>query len=512
MTPKVLLILSSIVLLFSFNTQAQNRGWCGTTDSKAIAKRLIKNKEAIRNGVAYSRTPVYVPVKFHIVTESDGTGGVSIKKLLEQLTALNTDFADSDIQFYFSNYFDQLTSSTVNQSQGSFLANTEMNAIRDNNAVDIFLTDKVSGNPNQPGTALGVYSPFRDWIVILNNQVNANSGTVSHEVGHFFSLNHTHDGWDSKQWDHTNPTPIQVGNTSPEGIPTEKQDGSNCQTAGDLICDTPPDYNFGLGWSKDGDRCGAYDGGVKDPNGDIVDPMENNFMGYFIACDQYIFTAEQMQVMTADYKSAQRAYLRSGFIPNLNPITDIPVLVEPIGGETTAGYDIVNLDWNGVANADRYLLQVDRLPDFSFDLQEYVVDGTSYVLRNLEASKNYFWRVIPFNEYDTDALPTQSERFKTGADPVSATNQIEGVNNWFLTPNPLSTQKELSLHMNTTQSFVADVKIFSITGQEMLHMNQQQFNIGESNLKIDASNFNAGMYIVTIQTETAIINKKLIVQ
>ncbi|MEZ4948184.1 MAG: hypothetical protein R2784_02135 [Saprospiraceae bacterium] len=48
---------------------------------------------------------------------------------------------------------------------------------------------------------------------------------------------------------------------SPNGSPTELQDGSNCTTAGDKICDTPPDYNFGL---INGNSC--Y-GGAKDPNG-----------------------------------------------------------------------------------------------------------------------------------------------------------------------------------------------------------------------------------------------------
>ena len=512
MTNKIYLVFLSFLFLLSSQLQAQQTGWCGTTHFDVITKRLLKNKETINKGIAYSRTPVYIPVKFHVVTKNDGTGGVSYRKLLEQLSALNTDFEDTGFQFYFRNYFDDVKSSTVYQAQSSFLANNEMIAARDDNAIDIFLVDIVSGNPDQPGSALGVYSPFRDWVVIRNNQVNASSGTVSHEVGHFFSLNHTHNGWDSKQWNHSNPTPKQVGNTSPDGVPTEKQDGSNCQTAGDFICDTPPDYNFGLGWSKDGDRCAPYDGGVKDPNGDVVDPMENNFMGYFIACDKYIFTTEQMELMRADYNSAFRSYLRSDYIPNLNPITNSPVLVQPIGGETTAGYNIVNLEWNGVANADRYLLQVDRLPDFSFNLQEYVVDGTSYTLTNLEASKNYFWRVIPFNEYDTDALPTQSERFKTGAGLVSATDQIEGLNNWFLTPNPLKAQNAFYLHMNTSQSFVANVKVYNITGQEILRLDAHQFNIGQSNLTIDASDLNVGMYIVTIQTDKAILNKKLMVQ
>ena len=66
-----------------------------------------------------------------------------------------------------------------------------------------------------------------------------------------------------------NPAPA----SSPGGIPTEKMDGSNCETAGDYLCDTPPDYN-GFGW----DDC-DYDGGAQDPMGVEIDPEERLIYG-----------------------------------------------------------------------------------------------------------------------------------------------------------------------------------------------------------------------------------------
>ena len=515
MNKKLTLVFSIwavLLLFFTAPTLAQSQGWCGTSDFEAITQRLLKNKQALKDGTVITRNAItYVPLTFHLISESDGSGQVSVRKVLEQMTALNRDFADTDLQFYLNTVFSELSNSTIYQAQSSFLAQNQMETIRDDNGIDVFLVKTVSGNANQPGTALGVYSPFRDWIIIANRDVNAISGTLSHEVGHFFSLNHTHYGWDSKAWDHDNPTPNPVGNTSPEGIPTELQDGSNCQTSGDFICDTPPDYNFGLGWRKDGDTCAPYDAGVKDPKGTVVDPMESNHMGYFISCDDYDFTTEQITVMKADYNSSGRRYLRNGYVPNLNEITEIPVLKDPINDKVTPGYNLVDLIWEGVPEAEYYLVQVDRLPDFSFDLQEFVTEGTSITIQDLTPDRFYFWRVFAFSQYDTDGLPANFGRFKTGKDMVSATNYIEGVNDWYISPNPLETSQSLRLYMNSERNFEADIKIFNLAGQQLSAVEGHYFNSGRSVLNLEAADLARGMYIVSIQTEDAIINRKLVV-
>ena len=504
----------AILFIFPLLGNAQMDGICGTTETELITKRLLRNKEKLKNGMVQFRNAVkYIPIKFHIVSESDGTGGVKLSRVLEQIQALNTDFEDSEFQFYIDGDFNYISNGTIYQSQSSFAAKNTMEAQRSDNAINIFLAKVANhGNSsNDNGVILGYHSVFRDWLVIRNDQVNLNSGTMSHELGHFFSLNHTHYGWDSKAWDHNDPSPIQVPATSPGNIPTEKQDGSNCQNAGDFICDTPPDYNFGFGWSKDGDRCANYDAGVKDPNGIEVDPMENNFMGYFIGCDEYVFTPGQIDVMTADYNSSARNYIRRSYVPNLNDISEVPVLSSPINDEITEGYNKVTLDWEGVPNADRYLVQIDRLPDFSFSPEEQVVFGTSAIFLDLDPDKFYYWRVFPFNEYETSAGFTQNERFRTGNDIVSA-SYIEGVKNWFISPNPLVNSNQLNLSLNTDEAFEADIKLFNLTGQQIQALPQQSFEIGQNNIQIQVGDLPKGIYVVTIQTADAILNKRLVIQ
>ena len=50
-----------------------------------------------------------------------------------------------------------------------------------------------------------------------------NDTTLSHELGHYFDLYHTHE----------------------TSFGTECPSGSNCQSAGDMVCDTPADPNLG---------------------------------------------------------------------------------------------------------------------------------------------------------------------------------------------------------------------------------------------------------------------------
>ncbi|MEL6922514.1 MAG: T9SS type A sorting domain-containing protein, partial [Bacteroidota bacterium] len=223
------------------------------------------------------------------------------------------------------------------------------------------------------------------------------------------------------------------------------------------------------------------------------------------------FTNEQINVMKADFNSFDRAYLRSSYVPNLNDITGTAVLVDPINDKITEGHNRVDLDWDGVDEADRYLVQVDRLPDFSFDLQEQIVFGTSTSFYDLDPNRFYYWRVLPFNEYDMNASYTQNGRFKTGTGTVSA-NQIEGVNNWYIHPNPLTENSSIDLVLDTESGFQADISVYSVTGQELQQLRQQDFGVGRNIVRLDAMPLPTGIYIISIQTGTAVMNRRLVVQ
>lgn len=90
---------------------------------------------------------------------------------------------------------------------------------------NIWIVNRIDGADGTSGTFTAGYAYFpgapsdRDGTIMLATQVNANSGTLPHEIGHAFGLYHTFEG-------------DGTGSTCPTN--------TNCNTDGDLICDTDP--------------------------------------------------------------------------------------------------------------------------------------------------------------------------------------------------------------------------------------------------------------------------------
>lgn len=115
-------------------------------------------------------------------------------------------------------------------------------------------------------------------VVIQKGGCN-NSITIAHELGHYFSLLHTFNGYG-----------------------TELANGSNCKTAGDLICDTPGDpFYEGDPVSEYVDKNCVFFSTKKDANGQYYDPDVSNIMSYYTSCVCKRFTREQYTQMANFY-------------------------------------------------------------------------------------------------------------------------------------------------------------------------------------------------------------------
>jgi Pregnancy-associated plasma protein-A len=106
-------------------------------------------------------------------------------------------------------------------------------------------------------------------------------GALAHEFGHTFSLAHTF-----------------------EGGGDELVDGSNCQTAGDLICDTPSDpyVKYDPMFLYLNDKC-EFINEKKDKNGEYYNPQVGNVMSYY-GCPCSSFTRQQYLRMAAVIQSS----------------------------------------------------------------------------------------------------------------------------------------------------------------------------------------------------------------
>jgi len=450
-------------------------------------------------------TTTWVPLKIHVFQNNDGASGTKTEDILEMICAVNDAYADQDIQFYIHEGFNFIKSTSVNANP-NFWNPTAQPIIMSNkvvNAVNVYITKEIPSDPGSTFQSAGYYQPGFDFVVIKRDQANAaNYVTLSHELGHFFTLPHPFLGWPQDDgWNemtHGNPAPA----TSPQGIPTELMNGSNCSTAGDGFCDTPPSYNFGGGWAG----CN-YSGGAMDPNGVLVDPAENNIMDYFGDVCASVFTDEQKAAIMADV--IDRDCSTTGL--DNTPITELPNLIYPIDGETTPAWNVVGFDWDPVPGATGYIVEVDKqntlfgwLPSVKF-----VYGGTYVEFEGIfEADKVYDWRVYPINAGYTCAAPSTIGKFRTGES--TSTNNIDEVLNYSIAPNPVSSKENLMINIETSQSFDATISVFDLAGQRIINLTQN-FTSGVTNFELSVKGLNEGMYILSIESESGVLNEKIMV-
>ncbi|TVR88952.1 MAG: hypothetical protein EA411_03320 [Saprospirales bacterium] len=459
--------------------------------------RMAENLEFRRSG-----NTIYVPIKFHSINRLDGTGGVREPDIINQMCILNEAFGRYNIQFFMKDRSINYINNNAAFNNAS-LATAILSGARDNRALNVFFAQNTTSGGGG-GFTLGYYDPSNDWVVVRNDRVNS-TFVLAHEIGHFFSLQHTFFGWEQEPWDediHGNPV-MQV--IAPGGFnQVELVDGSNCTSAADRICDTPPDYNFGFGWSAGG-GCGPFNIEVYDRNEDLIEPMQNNYMGYFLNCPDYEFTPTQVDVMVADFMSSSRSHLREGFGTPSTGVIDAGEIValNPTDGEESDFHDEVTLVWEAAENATYYYLEVSELPFFGLNMMvEKFVDGTSYTLTDLDELEFYYWRVRPLNDtyYCADRSPTFS--FITSDVGVSVNEISESEFSMRLHQNPVPSGTDPSVIINNEYG-VQNVRmeVFSVDGK-MLMSSEKNIPMGpHQRIHLHTGVLDAGMYYIRMASD-----------
>jgi hypothetical protein len=161
-----------------------------------------------------------------------------------------------------------------------------------------------------------------------------------------------------------------------------------------------------------------------------------------------------------------------------------------------------------VAGANQYLLEIDLATSFTVLPIRMVVWGNFKVVQGLQSNKKYYWRVRPFNGYQTCAPMSERWDFTTG----TTTSSVEPtyVTNWMVRPNPVSAGQSLQLEMNTSESFEATVTLRALSGQA-LHTVQTAFAAGNSTLEIPTAGLANGMYFLTIQSQGGLLNERVVI-
>ncbi len=299
-----LLYLCGVILtltVISFEAEAQSpsshdHSKCGVTtlDGVEIKNRMFDNrrdKAALLSLLANSRNgtdTLYAPVQFHIVRSNTGTGGTTEQVVYAALCQLNRNFsvpsdADFTMEFYLKGPIRTINSSLLYDDGSSPAARYFMQQYKVDDAINVFIVN------NTPGSG-GFYrgGPADDYICMPRGNM-PDDVALTHEFGHYFSLNHTFYGWENDENNNPNsdiyysvvlanttgrtPTIITGPSGQPVGVENIARSGGteNCQTAADGFCDTDPSYFFGGEGNRLNDVC-VYKGTAHDPYGYLFLP------------------------------------------------------------------------------------------------------------------------------------------------------------------------------------------------------------------------------------------------
>ncbi len=263
------------IIFFSIGLSAQ----CGT-DFKPEVKKYYNSKHRNSNkGAVYQ-----IPVKLHVILASSGFGGLDSATVIDALKEVNVKFYGAGLEFIKCvpiNY--------IKDSDYTYFIKNDSEDICDindrDNVLNIYFAPELVKFTSSDTISLCGYaymSGSKDRI-IMDNDCADNGTTLSHEIGHYFSLYHTHE----------------------DDFGDEYVNGANCQTAGDLLCDTPADPK--LSSSIVNTNC-QYTGTDADPLGMQYTPDVKNIMAYGRKSCRELFSALQNDQMNY-YAEIYRNYL-----------------------------------------------------------------------------------------------------------------------------------------------------------------------------------------------------------
>ncbi|MCB0762458.1 MAG: hypothetical protein KDC12_13110 [Flavobacteriales bacterium] len=257
-----------ILLLLTSTVFAQHTQRCGhqiSAQEKQLQQQFIPGYFGCNFINKHERT---LQINAYIVLDSLGAPGFTEDQLNNALVTLNDDFEPSGLQFtickitYIPNFQYNYFIDVEHEDQMTV-------EYYEPNTINVYFCFSVTRN----GGIVCGYAYFpggKDFIVLQKGCITDDNHVWSHEMGHFFGLYHTFE------------TDLGV----------ELVNGSNCETAGDIVCDTPadPDPDGNADQNMD---CLYTGPTTQDSNGDWYIPPVNNIMSYYPDACVCKFTHQQ---------------------------------------------------------------------------------------------------------------------------------------------------------------------------------------------------------------------------
>jgi len=521
MNLKQLVLLIIVLFPYLSNAQTNNVPKCGISPEAGdlIMQRLMDNRNQFTKkeveDLMNKRTITYIPLSIHnVAADNAGTGRISEHAIFGFLCGLNDLYADQDVQFYIHNQIYNRVSNFIYINASTTSARNDMLGFRVAGTLNLIVG---ASSQNQVASW---YDPSGDFVFLLHAQITSEAKTEAHEIGHFFTLNHTFRGWeniDATIYNGQNvPTTVGSGwNARATEAAPRTGSQKNCETAADGFCDTPADFFSGRL------NC-PYNPQMFDRYGNTIDPDETNIMCY--AFDQCVtnFTTEQKTAIAMDI--AVRSWV-SGGPASTADVTGTPTVVSPVntGQLGSINNSTVRLDWSDVTGATWYFLEVYGtnlpgiwLPNTNNVIYKGMVMGNSHFdlpTNNLVAGAHYVWKVKAMNATSTCAPISSFSRFEAVTSITTDIQDLPIEKQMTLTvnSNPITTSY-IPLSIYSAEDVIGSIKIYGMDGREALTLAKQSIAQGESLLQLPAEDLANGMYVAVLMTDRGQLQQKLIIQ
>ncbi|MFA6923319.1 MAG: M43 family zinc metalloprotease [Bacteroidales bacterium] len=251
---------------------------CGTVVSPEFMKsykQRIKNEFNKTRNVNIKASTVpdtclnkEIAITMHIVCDSTGSCKITKSDIDDAFTILNNDFKPICLSFKICK-IDTIKNWKYNFFDSQIEEKEIFTLYYNPKTINVYLVEKIKLNGGYPA-GYAPLPPSSDYIFLNKSAIKT---SISHEMGHYFNLLHTFE--------------ISGG--------AEDADGDNCETAGDLICDTEADIE-----NAQFSGC-TYIGSAKDTKGDYITPPICNLMSYHPKACRCCFTTQQYNRMAHAY-------------------------------------------------------------------------------------------------------------------------------------------------------------------------------------------------------------------
>jgi len=487
----LLTLLFTSLSFLGFSQSEISSEWCGTQFTEAMMDQVQSATERHLNGTSTKSNITYdIPLTLHNMRNTSGTAGIEPLITLEVFCEVIDFYAQHDINIYIN---EMKTHDNTNWTTDAAMGTIKFLTAEDN-TINIYNFKELF---NQQGDPLcGYFTPQHDVLALAGGGGCYTKETIIHEIGHYFGLPHTFFGFEG--------TGSNCGVYVSSG---ERVDGSNCATAADRICDTPPDNSADRIPCPNGTGCQMFD---RDGVAFFADPT--NIMSYFFDECLSRFTDGQRAVMHNKIDEDRQDLLVLTPPENYNPVSEVVGLNSPLDIEKP--YDQVLFTWDATENATLYYFEINRVASFSTALrvESAITEETQYTSFELNPNTTYHWRVMPFNRGNPcttdDAIGSGS--FTTTGDVV-AIEDVEGLQSFEVSPNPVNSNQPITIALNSSKSMAGQLDLYSVSGQR-IHSEAIRVAAADNTFNLDVQGLAAGLYVVHLQFADGAVQQKLIIQ